>query len=106
MRAGTALGAWHLYEAQRVFGMAQQDRVTEAAVALLKWMLGGKGDLFGLRDIQRGAPRDLRRDGRLRTKAIGLLVEKFWLIEATVGGIDLFRLHPQARRFAKQFGLT
>jgi Protein of unknown function (DUF3987) len=106
MRAGTALGAWHLYEAQRVFGLARQDKETEAAVALLKWMLGRKGDLFGLRDIQRGAPRDLRRDGRLRSKAVGMLVEKHWLAEETVGGIDLYRLHPKARSFAKQIGLA
>jgi Protein of unknown function (DUF3987) len=106
MRAGTALGAWHLYEAQRVFGLARQDKETEAAVALLKWMLGGKADLFGPRDIQRGAPRALRRDGGLRSKAIGLLVDKYWLTEETAQGIDLYRLHPKARSFAKQFGLT
>ena len=104
MRAGTALGAWHLYEAQRVFGLAKQGKETEAAVALLKWMLEQAVDLFGARDIQRG-PRLLRRDGRLRARAIELLLDKFWLTEEVVGGIDLYRLHPEARRFAKEFGV-
>jgi hypothetical protein len=76
--------------------------VTEAALALLKWMLGQKGDLFGERDIQRG-PRLLRHDGDLRRKAIARLIEKFWLSEAVASGVILYRLHPLARHFAKEF---
>jgi putative DNA primase/helicase len=105
MRSGTALGAWHLYEAQRVFGLAKQSAVTEAALILLRWALELKGDLFGPRDVQRG-PRALRDDGKLRAKALDLLVEKFWISSTLVQGVELYRLHPQARVFAKKFELV
>ena len=102
---GTALGAWHLFEAQRVFGLARQSAAAEAALILLRWALELKGDLFGPRDVQRG-PRALRDDGKLRAKALDLLVEKFWISSTLVQGVELYRLHPQARVFAKKFELV
>jgi Protein of unknown function (DUF3987) len=105
MRAGATVAAWHLFEAKRIFGLVKQGPVTEAAVALLRWMLGNKSSLFGPRDIQRGAPRALRCDGDLRRKATDLLVRKFWLIEDVVQGLDVYRLHPEAKRFGKKFGV-
>jgi putative DNA primase/helicase len=106
MKSGAAIALWHLLEAKRVFGLAKRDAAAEAAIALLKWMLGQKSDTFGLREIQRGAPRALRRDGALRAAAIDLLGAKFWLARTTVNGADAFKLHPDSQSLAKEFKVS
>jgi hypothetical protein len=47
----------------------------------------------------------LRRDGALRTAAIDLLGERFWLTRTTVNGADAYKLHAEAQRLAKGFGI-